>query len=147
MAGWLALSISNDFCWNVGSLGDGWEMAWRTPVVLEHPIQTKRQCNTKPYSTKQFRTRWLGDWLWIRKTNIGVNLNRREMVGRWLDCGCDSRSLQYGREMISWLAPISSNEFVCNCRSPRDGWEMVGWLALVISNDFGWVCWSLGDEC
>ena len=37
------------------------------------------------------------------------------------DCGCDSRSLQDGWDMIGWLAPTSSKDFGCNCRSPTDG--------------------------
>ena len=57
MAGWLALAMSNDFGCTFGSVGDGWEMAGRTPVVLEHPIHNKHQCNTKPYSTNKNITR------------------------------------------------------------------------------------------
>ena len=76
------------------------------------------------------------------------------MAGRWLGgwpllfpkgCECNSRSLQYGWEMIGWLAPTSSNDFGCNSRSPRDGWEMAGWLALVISKDFGFHFGAVGD--
>ena len=47
MAGWLALAISKDFMCNFGSLGDGWEMAGRTPLVLEHPIQTTTSIQLK----------------------------------------------------------------------------------------------------
>ena len=51
------------------------------------------------------------------------------------DCGCNSRSLQDGWELIGWLAPTSSTDCGCNCRSPRDGWAIVGWLALTIFTD------------
>ena len=61
------------------------------------------------------------------------------------DCGCDSKSLRDGWQMIGWLAPPSFKYFWCNRRSPRDGWEMAGWLALAFSNDFGRNIGSLGD--
>ena len=95
---------------------------------------------------------WLA--LAVPKQTAGVYLNRREMAGIWLGgwhqrvskpCGCDSRSLQDGWEMIGWLAPTSSKDCGCNCRSPRDGWEMAGWLALAISKDFMCNVGSLGD--
>ena len=37
----VATVISKDFGREFGSLGDYWERAGRTPIVLEHPIQPK----------------------------------------------------------------------------------------------------------
>ena len=76
----------------------------------------------------------LGGWHQLVPTISVVIVDRQELAGRWLemagrlplaiskDCGCDSRSLQDGWEMIGWLAPTSSKDFGCNCRSPTDGW-------------------------
>ena len=73
MAGLVALAISNHSGCNFGTvgvagrwLGDGWKMAGRTPVVLEHPIQNKPsvQHNKTQHKLKtKYRTRWLGGWL------------------------------------------------------------------------------------
>ena len=50
----VATVISKDFGREFGSLGDYWERAGRTPVVLEHPIQSKHhQYNTNTYNTNE----------------------------------------------------------------------------------------------
>ena len=67
-------------------LEDGWEMAGRTLVVLEHPIRHTyhqyKQKQTVPI--KQKRMQMAGCLaLAISRTNAGVDLNRREMAARW----------------------------------------------------------------
>ena len=100
------------------NLADGWDMAGRAFVVLEHPIQQRPDG-------------WVvgsGDF----KTSK-VYLNRLEVAGRCLrdgwksplaiskDSGCNLKTMQDGLEMTCWLAPTNSKDFGCNCRSPRDG--------------------------
>ena len=106
---------------------DRWEMAGRSPVAFEHPIQQDRQ------STKQIQCKckpepngWVASAVYFNNISR-VKLDRHKMV-EWLslaiseDFGCNSRSLQDGWEMTGWLAPTSSNYFGCNFKSPRDGW-------------------------
>ena len=69
---------------------DRWEMAGRTPVVLEHTIHNNTQYNQTPYSTNNNQNQMAGLALDISKNKTGVNLNRRDMAGRWLG-GCPWR--------------------------------------------------------
>ena len=121
-------------------LGDGWEMAGRTPVVLQHHFFIKQKQNneyhqynntTIQYNHKQKEPDgWVVGFFWISRTIWWKSESPEdgsEMAG-WLalaiskDCGCNSRSLQDCWEMTGWLAPTSSKYFGCNSRSPRDGW-------------------------
>ena len=128
---WLALAISYNFGCDFGSLGDGWRWlgdSWENTCCIITPNKKKQdhQYNTQPYSTQTTQHRMAG-WLALAfsRTTSNVNLNCREMAG--------------------WLAPPSSNDFVCNCLSLRDGWVMAGLLALAISNDFRCHLGTVGD--
>ena len=112
MAGWLAFGISKDFRCHfliVGrSLGDGWGMAGRAPVVFEHPIQINfHQYSKKPCSANKNQTRWLGGW--------------RRLVQEHF--GCKSKSLVDGPEMAGrrvggcrWLFPKIAGVTLDRCK-------------------------------
>ena len=137
-------------------LGDGWEMAGITLVVLEHQIQQRPSVQHKTYSTHNTPTKWLGGLLLLFQKNGCESKSLAdgwEMAGRWLgharaiskDFRCNMKSLQDGLEMTGWLAPTNSKYFGWSCRSPRDGWEMAGRFALAISKESGCHFGSLGN--
>ena len=63
-------------------------MDGRTPVVLEHPLQhiPSIQKKTIQYNDKPEPDGWVVGFTNL-KTMLVVNINRREVAGRWLG-GC-----------------------------------------------------------
>ena len=83
---WLALAISYNFRCDFGSLGDGWRWlgdSWENTCCIITPNKKNKTISTTHNHTvhKQHKTGWLGGWLSL---SSNVNLNCREMAGRWL---------------------------------------------------------------
>ena len=85
MAGWLVLTISKDFGFHFGSLGDAWEMA---VIICIRTPTTTHTISTTTNHTVQRKTEQMAGCLAVAISNTsGVDLNQREMAGRWLG-GC-----------------------------------------------------------
>ena len=111
-------------------------MAGGTPVVLEHPIQTKTtiQQNTIQYKWTIEPDGWMVGSGYFKTNRVWI-----EIAGRWLGDGWAVAACYFQRLWVSllnrckmtgrwfaWLALAISYNFGCGLGSLGDGWRWLG---------------------